>query len=108
MTGARQHLFTAITLPQEPGCYIVRSGERVVYVGKSKCLHYRWFTRDSKHHRYDFIKEYFPDATIECVLCPEDDLSVKEMELIRKLNPIMNHTTIDCAVKKWNLVKAKA
>lgn len=106
MRGKRQPLFTAI-LPSSSGCYIVRSGERVVYVGMSTCLVARWFTKDAKHHRHDFIKEYFPDATIQYILCPQHNLKEKERELIRKLKPIMNHTTIGYVVKKWNLVKAK-
>lgn len=105
MQGKRQPLFTA-TLPLASGCYIVRNNDLVIYVGMSKCLHNRWFHKDSRHHMHYFMEEYFPDATIEYILYPESDISERERELIKKLKPIVNHVSVGDVIRKLNLKPA--
>lgn len=73
------------SLPYKSGCYIVRDGDRVLYVGQSVNIRQRW----ASHTHKRFIERNFPNATIEAVLYNRE-LEAKEAELIKKLHPVMN------------------
>jgi hypothetical protein len=68
------------------GCYVIRGGGRVLYVGQSKHLERRWATHNNK----DFIETHFPNATVEIVPCHENNLLAVESELINKYHPVLN------------------
>ena len=72
--------------PAKSGCYIIRDGSRVLYVGQSRNMKKRW----TEHHRREFIESNFPNASVEIVL-HDGDLLQKESDLISKLQPIMNN-----------------
>jgi hypothetical protein len=80
----------ASQFPAKSGCYIIRDGSTVLYVGQSKNMRKRWIM----HHKRIVIEKAYPNATVETVLLDEG-LLTKEAELIRQLNPIMNEKTLD-------------
>lgn len=90
---SRQLLATA-SLLNGPGCYVVRDGERVLYVGMALNISTRWNIHEPKrgqHHRKYFFDKYYPGATIECVPCDRNELRNKERSLIKELKPVMNN-----------------
>lgn len=78
----------ASQFPDSAGCYIIRSGGQVLYVGQSKQLRSRWL----RHHRRKMIEKHFPNATVEIVPCDESGLLQMEADLIAELRPAMNDT----------------
>jgi excinuclease UvrABC nuclease subunit len=82
--GHRRDL--AKNLPYKPGCYIIRNGSQVLYVGQSVNVKQRWLS----HTHKNFIERNFPGVTIEVVLCEEKELTLKENQLIKNLQPILN------------------
>jgi hypothetical protein len=81
--------FESLIAPQFPagsGCYIIRHGAHVLYVGQSKELSKRWHT----HAHRRFIETNFPDARIEIVPCAVGNLLAMEADLIKRLHPIIN------------------
>jgi hypothetical protein len=74
--------------PAKSGCYIIRDGDTVLYVGQSNNMRRRWM----EHHRRDVIEKAYPNAIVETILW-NGDLLQKEAELIMALNPVMNTKT---------------
>ena len=69
------------------GCYIIRNGSVVLYVGQSKNLRKRWY----EHHNKNFVEVNFPKATVQIVLCSQSELIETEERLISELKPVMNN-----------------
>jgi excinuclease UvrABC nuclease subunit len=89
--------------PDRSGCYIIRDGERVLYVGQSMNMRKRWIT----HHKRLVIERSFPNATVETVLY-DGDLFQKETELIRELKPILNNKGHDRVYRENQIQPSKS
>src|SRR5688572_29112983 len=73
--------------PEGTGCYIIRNGDQVLYVGQSRKMENRWMS-----HRYkEYIEDHFPNATVEVIYCDVVHLLRNEAVLIKTLNPVLNN-----------------
>lgn len=80
-------LFSEAAFPAAPGIYIFRDGETVLYVGMSTNLRKRL---ENYHETGHYVESYFPNATVEIIEFPENEIAVREREYIKSLNPLLN------------------
>lgn len=71
-------------LPDISAVYIVKDGEKVLYVGSSIRLR----TRFRNHHKKEFFKS--PNVVIEYIECDIQWLGPLEVQKIKELRPILN------------------
>jgi excinuclease ABC subunit C len=88
----QQLLDKAKSLPTSPGCYLMKKGEEVIYVGKAKNLRARvqsYFNQSAKSHKTTILVSHITDFEF-MVVESEQVALITENILIKKYSPRYN------------------